>query len=53
MEDHKMKVLEGKVVADGAKIGIVAARFNEFIVSKSVKAHFRSKRRSGTSQCRG
>ena len=25
MEDHKMKVLEGKVVADGAKIGIVAA----------------------------
>jgi 6,7-dimethyl-8-ribityllumazine synthase len=36
MEDHKMKVLEGKVVADGAKIGIVAARFNEFIVSKLI-----------------
>ena len=31
-----MKVLEGKVVADGAKIGIVAARFNEFIVSKLI-----------------
>ena len=31
-----MKVLEGKVVAEGAKIGIVAARFNEFIVSKLV-----------------
>ena len=31
-----MKVLEGKVVADGAKIGIVAARFNEFIVSKII-----------------
>ena len=31
-----MNVLEGKLVADGAKIGIVAARFNEFIVSKLV-----------------
>lgn len=31
-----MKVLEGKVVAEGAKIGIVAARFNEFIVSKLI-----------------
>jgi 6,7-dimethyl-8-ribityllumazine synthase len=31
-----MKVLEGKVVAEGAKIGIVASRFNEFIVSKLV-----------------
>ena len=31
-----MKVLEGKLVADRARIGIVAARFNEFIVSKLV-----------------
>lgn len=31
-----MRVLEGKVVAEGIKIGIVAARFNEFIVSKLV-----------------
>ena len=31
-----MKVLEGNVVAEGIKIGIVAARFNEFIVSKLV-----------------
>lgn len=31
-----MKVLEGKVVAEGAKVGIVAARFNEFIVSKLI-----------------
>ena len=31
-----MRTLEGKVVADGAKIGIVAARFNEFIVSKLI-----------------
>ena len=31
-----MKVLEGKLVAQDAKIGIVAARSNEFIVSKLV-----------------
>lgn len=31
-----MNKLEGKIVANGAKIGIVAARFNEFIVSKLV-----------------
>ena len=31
-----MRNLEGKVVGQGIKIGIVAARFNEFIVSKLV-----------------
>lgn len=31
-----MRVYEGKVVAKGIKVGIVAARFNEFIVSKLV-----------------
>lgn len=31
-----MKTLEGKLVASGLKVGIVAARFNEFIVSKLV-----------------
>lgn len=31
-----MDRIEGKIVANGAKIGIVAARFNEFIVSKLV-----------------
>lgn len=31
-----MNKIEGKIVANGAKIGIVAARFNEFIVSKLV-----------------
>lgn len=31
-----MRVLEGNVVANGTKIGIVASRFNEFIVSKLV-----------------
>ena len=30
-----MRILEGNVVAEGIKIGIVAARFNEFIVSKT------------------
>ena len=31
-----MRVYEGKVVAKEIKVGIVAARFNEFIVSKLV-----------------
>ena len=31
-----MKLYEGKLVAEQIKIGIVAARFNEFIVSKLV-----------------
>lgn len=35
-KEEKMKTLEGKLVADGARIGIVAARFNEFIVSKLI-----------------
>jgi 6,7-dimethyl-8-ribityllumazine synthase len=29
-----VNILEGKVVAEGIKVGIVAARFNEFITSK-------------------
>lgn len=31
-----MRVLEGNMVAQGAKIAIVGARFNEFIVSKLI-----------------
>lgn len=31
-----MKTIEGKVVASGIKVGIVAARFNEFITNKLV-----------------
>ena len=31
-----MRVLEGTVVAQGIRVGIVAARFNEFITSKLV-----------------
>ena len=29
-----MKISEGKLIAEGIRVGIVAARFNEFIVSK-------------------
>jgi len=35
-EETNMNVFEGKVVSEGMKVGIVAARFNEFIVSKLV-----------------
>ena len=31
---YKMKKIEGKLSAQGQRIGIVAARFNEFITSK-------------------
>lgn len=31
-----MNIYEGKLLAEGIKVGIVAARFNEFIVSKLV-----------------
>lgn len=31
-----MKVLEGKLVSDKIKIGIIASRFNEFITSKLI-----------------
>lgn len=31
-----MRVLEGKMVAEGIQIGITASRFNEFIVSKLI-----------------
>ena len=33
-EKYKMNVSEGKVISEGIKVGIVCARFNEFIVSK-------------------
>ena len=34
--EEKMKLLEGNVIGNGMKIGIVASRFNEFIVSKLI-----------------
>lgn len=36
MEGKNMKTLEGNVIGNGIRIGIVAARFNEFIVSKLI-----------------
>ena len=29
-----MKIYEGNLVANGIRVGVVCARFNEFIVSK-------------------
>lgn len=34
--DPNINVIEGKLIADGIKVGIVASRFNEFIVSKLI-----------------
>ena len=31
-----MNVIEGKVIGNGLKVGIVASRFNEFIVTKLI-----------------
>ncbi len=36
MSNANINVIEGKLVADGLKVGIVASRFNEFIVSKLI-----------------
>ena len=36
MSNSNINVIEGKLVADGIKVGIVASRFNEFIVSKLI-----------------
>ena len=42
-----MKVLEGKLVAEGIRVGIVAGRFNEFIVSKLVSGALDGLKRHG------
>ena len=34
-----MSTLEGKLVANNMKVGIVVARFNEFITNKIGRAH--------------
>lgn len=36
--EKKMNVLEGKLIAQEMKVGIVCARFNEFITSKDRKS---------------
>jgi 6,7-dimethyl-8-ribityllumazine synthase len=33
-QEDTMKIFEGKLVSEGTKVGIVCARFNEFIVSR-------------------
>jgi 6,7-dimethyl-8-ribityllumazine synthase len=42
-----MKTYEGNLVAQGLKIGIIAARFNEFITSKLVSGSLDALRRHG------
>lgn len=41
-----MKIYEGKLVSNGMKIGIVAARFNEFITSKLLSGAIDGDRKS-------
>ncbi|MHB8125838.1 MAG: 6,7-dimethyl-8-ribityllumazine synthase [Desulfitobacteriaceae bacterium] len=45
-----MKTYEGKLIADGLKFGIVAARFNEFITNKLVGGSLDALRRHGASE---
>ena len=42
-----MKVLEGNLVGEGLKFGIVAGRFNDFIVSKLIDGAFDGLKRHG------
>lgn len=44
------KVFEGQLVADGLKIGIVAARFNEFITSKLLGGAIDALKRHGVQE---
>jgi 6,7-dimethyl-8-ribityllumazine synthase len=45
-----MKTLEGKLLAEGLKIGIVVARFNEFITSKLLSGAEDTLRRHGANE---
>ncbi len=45
-----MKVFEGNVVSENIKVGIVAARFNEFIVSKLVGGALDGLKRHGVNE---
>ncbi|MGN0612595.1 MAG: 6,7-dimethyl-8-ribityllumazine synthase [Porcipelethomonas sp.] len=45
-----MKVFEGKVISEDIRVGIVAARFNEFIVSKLVSGALDGLKRHGVSE---
>lgn len=45
-----MKVLEGQLTAKNMKIGIIAARFNEFITSKLISGALDTLRRHGAEE---
>ena len=45
-----MKVLEGNILAQGQRIGIVAGRFNEFITSKLLGGAIDAIKRHGGSE---
>lgn len=45
-----MKVLEGQLTAKGMRIGIIAARFNEFITSKLISGALDTLRRHGAEE---
>lgn len=45
-----MKILEGNLIAKDVKVGIVAARFNEFIVSKLISGAEDGLRRHGVAE---
>ena len=47
MTDVMVKVYEGRLVSQGLKYGIVAGRFNEFIVSKLVSGALDALKRHG------
>ena len=42
-----MRVYEGKLVSEKIRVGMVAARFNEFIVSKLIEGAVDGLRRHG------
>ncbi|MEN7342950.1 MAG: 6,7-dimethyl-8-ribityllumazine synthase [Pseudomonadota bacterium] len=44
---HDVKTFEGRLSADGGRFGIVAARFNDFIVSKLVDGAIDALKRHG------
>ncbi|SHJ95807.1 6,7-dimethyl-8-ribityllumazine synthase [Clostridium cavendishii DSM 21758] len=45
-----MKIMEGKLVAEGLRIGIVVGRFNEFIVSKLLGGALDGLKRHGVNE---
>jgi 6,7-dimethyl-8-ribityllumazine synthase len=50
MEDCKMKMYEGKLVAQGLKFGIIVGRFNEFIGGKLLGGALDALKRHGVEE---